>query len=557
VFLALCASPIAAAAQEPAEDAEGSRAEAAPADEPATPPAPAAEGTGSSQTDAEATTEKSDTAPTGAPSPEPDPAEKPQAAKQSAPAGGFEMSVSGYFRAPMTLGVSPRTDPGDQGGETRTQVSYGPNRTIDANYYSFAYTRLQEQDWAEMFFRAKKKHVEAVVGWMGYWFQGAGFRNYDAAWVPGVAYLTLDTDFRVGSIQPNIAFTAGAFWPSYGFHEKYDTYTLGRFRQLGEQLKLTVPVSPDLTVTIEQGFGTNRDGSFNTGAPPPYQATVGLNLLHYENVKVAYKDFGHVGLHFNHQWMRDPHLTQRGSAGQSYADAREAKFTTVGGELDVRVPRAGRLWISPSYTRAKNAWALAQGGTELMHSLGGAGFAANYLAWDDNATSSTGTGSSFNLGFLYENKLSTILGKEAGEVMPEVTLNAFGLFIASQIDLPSTSVLPIDQMTQMKYGADLTVQPLNWLGVMLRWDEVNYNLDESGFVFSAISARATFSSHFLSSESIYIQYSRYHYGDHMVIAGKWPWGQDMIAGSRITQGGPYGGETPDMDVIKVQANVNF
>ena len=120
-------------------------------------------------------------------------------------------------------------------------MSYGPNRTIDANYYSFAYTRLQEQDWAEFFIHAKKKHVDAAVGWMGYWFQAVGFRNPDAAWVPGLAYLSLDTDFEVAGLKPNIAVTVGAWWPSFGYFEKYDTYTLGRFRQIGEQLQLTVP----------------------------------------------------------------------------------------------------------------------------------------------------------------------------------------------------------------------------------------------------------------------------------------------------------------------------
>jgi hypothetical protein len=457
----------------------------------------------------------------------------------------------------MSIGVSPRPDPGDPNGPTRKQMSYGPTRTFDSNYYSFAYTRLQEQDWAEVFIHAKKKHVEAVVGWMGYWFQSAGFRNYDAGWVPGMAYLTLDTDVGVAGLEPNIAFTAGAFWPAFGYFEKYDTYTLGRFRHLGEQLKLTIPASRDLTLTLVQGFGTGRDGSFNSGVSPPYQATVGLTLLHYEHLRVAYKDYVDVGLHLNHQWTRDPNLTQRGSPGQSYVEARDAKFTTVGGEVNLRAPYAGHLWISPSYTRVRNGWALAEAGTELMHSLGGAGFAANYLGWDQSPPNSTGTGSSVNVGFLYENSLSSVLGKQRGEVMPEVTLNVFGLFIDSNLDLPAGSVISQDHIAQMKYGADVTVQPLKWLGFMLRWDEVNYNLDDTGYVFSAITPRVTFSSNFLSSESIYIQYSRYRYGDNMVVAGKWPWGQDLVAGSRIIQGGPYAGEKPDMDVVKLQASVTF
>jgi hypothetical protein len=549
LVLAVCSAAIPARAQEPAPEEE----ETTPKENPA--PTPEAGATESAPAEPAAPkVDAPETTPTGGASPASEVLTEP---KPDEGIAGFTTSVSGYFRAPISMGVSPRKDPNDDDGPDRTQISYGPNRTVDSNYYSFAYTRLQEQDWAEVYVHAKKKHVAAVVGWMGYWFAGAGFRNYDAAWAPAVASLTLDTDFALGRRQSNLALTVGAFWPAYGYFEKYDTYTLGRFRHIGEQLKWTAPFSDDLAVTLTQGFGTNRDGSFNVGSPPPYQATVGLALLHYEHVKVAYKDVVDVGLHFNHQWTRDPHLTQRGSPGQSYVDAREAKFTTVGGELNVRVPRAGHLWVSPSYTRVRNGWALAAGGTEVMHSLGAAGFASNYLGWDESAPNSTGTGSSFNLGFLYENTLSSVLGKQRGEVMPEVTLNVFGLYIDAKLDLPPTTVIPITGLGQMKYGADVNVQALKWLGVMLRWDEVNYNLDESGYVFSSITPRITFSSHFLSSESIYIQYSRYRYGDRMVIAGRWPWGQPIIPGSTVTQGGEYTNETPDMDVVKIQASVTF
>jgi hypothetical protein len=455
----------------------------------------------------------------------------------------------------MALGLSPRPGPDNPNGPAEMQVSYGPTRTVDSNYYSFAYTRLQEQDWVELFVHAKRKHVEAVVGWMGYWFQAAGFRNNDAGWVPAIAYLTIDTDLEVGGLKPNIALSGGAWWPKFGYFEKYDTYTLGQFRQLGEQLRLTVPVNQDLTVTLWQGFGTGRDGSFNLLAPPPYQSEVGLALLHYEHLKVAYKKNFDVGLHFNHMWTRDPNLAQRGTGNKSYSEARKAKFTTFGAELNASVPRAGRVWVSPSYTRILNGWALGQAGTEIMHSISGLGYATNYMAYSGSGTNSTGTGSSLNLGFLYENTLSGVLGKQPK--LPEVTLNVFGLYIDANLDLPAGSVITQDRIAQMKYGADVNVQALEWLGFMLRWDEVNYDLDHSGYVFSAITPRVTFSTHFLSGESLYIQYSRYRYGDHMTLNGTWPWALPLVPGTEFTQPGAYSGDKPDMDVIRFQASVAF
>lgn len=480
------------------------------------------------------------------------------------PGEGWHTFVTGYFRAPMSMGFSPRQAPDNKTGPSRLQVSYGPNRLVDASYYSFAYTRIQEQDWAELFVHAKKKHVEAVIGWMGYWFQSVGFRNADATWAPGASYLTLDTDIDVGEMKPNIALTVGAWWPKFGTFDKYDTYTLGRFRQLGEQVKLTLPFNPDVTMILVHGFGTNRDGSMNyTVNPPIYGATTGMDLIHYENLELAFKKYVDLGLHFNTQWTRDPNLTQQENttSGKSYDAASKAYLLTVGGELTLSAPYAGRLWLSPSYIKVRNGWALANGGVEVMHSLGAAGLSANYLGWNNNPQTSTGTGSLLNLGFLYENTLSSILDQPRGS-LPELTLNVFGLMANASLDLPPGSQglqggITQNRIRQFKYGADLTYQPLSWLGLMVRYDEVNYDLDHSGYVFSSITPRLIFSSHFLSSESIYIQYSRYRYGDNMVLNGTWPWGTELVAGNSLIQHGPYSGTKPDMDVIKIQATASF
>jgi hypothetical protein len=471
---------------------------------------------------------------------------------------GWQTYVSGYFRAPLAVGMSPRQSPDDPGGPTRMQLSYGPNRTVDANYFSFAYTRLQEQDWAEFFLHAKRKHVHAAIGAMGYWFQSTGFRNNDAVWTPGLAYLTLDTDFELGGLKPNIALTGGAWWPKFGTFAKYDTYTLGQFRHMGEQLKLTVPISSDLRLTVVQGFGSARDGNSNILAPPPYQATVGLILLHYEHVQLTIGKAIDVALHYNSEWTRDPNLYQSSVVGRSFTNARQAYVRTLGAEATLRAPVLGSLWVSPSYIQIKNGWALGEGGTEVMHAISGEGLATNYLAWSGSLSDSTGSGEMINVGFLYENTLSGIQGLPRGSVSPEVTLNVFGLFTDITLDLPEGSVITQDRIGQFKYGADVEVQLKDWLGVMLRWDEVNYNLgDHPGYVFSAITPRVTFSTHFLSGESIYIQYSRYRYGDNMQLAGRWPWGTPLVAGSDIVQGGTYAGLKPDMDVVRVQASVAF
>ena len=92
---------------------------------------------------------------------------------------------------------------------------------------------------------------------------------------------------------------------------------------------------------------------------------------------------------------------------------------------------------------------------------------------------------------------------------------------------------------------------------MLRWDEVNYNLDHAGYVFSAITPRLTFSSHFLSGESIYLQYSRYRYGDKMMLAGSGPGVRRSWRAATSSRAARTPGQKPDMDVVKLQASVAF
>lgn len=492
-----------------------------------------------------------------APGPAATPVEAPpEAEAEAAPKTRWDLGFTGYFRAPVALALSTRPNPDNLTGKPQLQISYGPNRTVDANYYSFGYTRLQEQDWVELFVTAKSKHVAATVGWMGYWFASSGFRNYDAAWLPGVAYLTIDTDFEVAGVKPNIALSGGSWWPNFGRHEKYDTFTLGQFRQMGEQLKLTVPFSERLSASVVHGFGTGRDGSFSILAPPPYQAKVGLNLIHYAHLQLSYDKIFEIGLHHNLQWTRDPNLLLQTSAGKSYTNAHEAKLMTIGGEAKVSLPYAGTLWLSPSLVMVKNGWALGEAGVEVAHSLSPEGLASNYFGWSGSPANSTGTGKLVNVGFTYENTLANVLGAPASTV-PRVKGSAFGLLVDSHLDLPAGSAITQKRITHFKWGADVEYNPWTWVGLMARWDNVNYDMNHPGYVFSAVTARVSLYSHFASGERIYLQYSRYRYGDKTVLAGRWPWGNPLVAGSDIIQGGPYAGSRPDMDVVKIQADIHF
>lgn len=553
LVFSLLAAPVAAHAAPDDDEAEDA-AEATPTVEPKAVPteAPTSEAAGTTTAQgptvpAPAAASPSVTLPNGPGS---------ESAEPVPPKPRWEFGVKGYFRAPMALGLSRRANPDDPTGPAQTQISYGPNRTVDANYYSFGYTRLQEQDWVELYVTAKSKHADATVGWMGYWLASAGFRNYDAAWLPGIAYVTLHSDFDVAGIKPTVALSGGAWWPNFGRHEKYDTFTLGQYRQVGEQVKLTVPFTDKISAAFTQGFGTGRDGSFNLLAPPPYQSKVGLSLLQYYHLQFNYKKNVEVGLHYNYQWTRDPNLVLQTSSGKSYTNARKAGLQTFGAEVKLSYPRFGKIWLSPSFVQVKNGWALGEGGVEVVHSLSPEGVATNYFGWSGSTQNSTGSGNLFNFGFTYENTLANLLGVAADKV-PQIKGSVFGLAVASHADLPADSYIKQKNTLSRKWGADVEYNPLEWMGLMARWDSVDYDVDHGGYIFSAITGRLSFYSHFASGERIYFQYSRYRYGDNVTLNGKWPSGLPLSAGSDILQGGIYEGSKPDMDVVKFQADISF
>lgn len=462
----------------------------------------------------------------------------------------------------MILGLSSRLDPPNTGGEKSAQVVFGPNRLVDAGYYSFGFTRLNEGDWAEIYLTEKRKHVAATVAFMGWWYQDAGNGQPFANQMPAQGFITLDSDVDLGAIKPHVELKMGIFWKKYGNIDKYDTYLFGRTHIMGEYLSIDLPAGSDLNFQIVDGFGTARDGFFKTNIVSVpvdtnndgttdvnglaqtgdnlsnFSSATGLTLVHYLHLGANYKKMLSVGLNYNDSWTKDPTLftgsdaasVAKGSLGD-YAKAKEADMTLLGADVDVTLPVAGHLWLAFSYIDITNGWALAQG-VEVMHSPGGQGIAKNYMG-------SNGSGSMLNFAFLYENSLSVLQGKSRGAILPDVTFNLFGMMASASRDLEATDSIE-KKLLQFKWGADAKVDFLSWLAFMLRYDWVNVDMDQSGCVFGVLTPRVILSSHFLSNETIYLQYSRYFYGDKMTLAS-----------------GTYAGSVPDANVIKMQATIGW
>jgi hypothetical protein len=124
--------------------------------------------------------------------------------------------------------------------------------------------------------------------------------------------------------------------------------------------------------------------------------------------------------------------------------------------------------------------------------------------------------------------------------LPDLGLSVFGMLAHAHRDLLPDATLPND-LTQLKWGTDLTFKWFPWLAFMLRYDAVDLDANQSGQAFRVITPRVTFTTHALSTESIWLQYSRYFYDD------------DVLLETSTSQ--PY--PNPDRNVIKLQANLTF
>ena len=77
---------------------------------------------------------------------------------------------------------------------------------------------------------------------------------------------------------------------------------------------------------------------------------------------------------------------------------------------------------------------------------------------------STGSGTMFNLGFIYENTLSNIQGEARGR-LPELTFSVFGLLADASLDLPAAPTTAAIELTakehqtvQVRRGRDAQVE---------------------------------------------------------------------------------------------------
>jgi hypothetical protein len=430
----------------------------------------------------------------------------------------------------------------------------------DTQYLDWRYDRQQEYDWTEIFMNYGNSKITGTVGIMGFGFSDAEyFNSTNAATQFGIAqaYFTVHPDLGLANVR--LTWKIGAFQDRYGMAAQYDagpydTYMFGRTHQMGESLALEVDAD-DWTFRISHGFGTRAEqiqftplqfGAPNSGVGSESNFP-GFTLLNHIHAGLSFKKKLDVNAHLITSFAQDYRAVGflNGSLTEGHIDVYGLEATLKMG------PIGGRLYAAYSHMQAVNPQVVGPA-NEAVHSIGGGnyesanGILENFLGCDLGPMPS-GQGTNFNgncatvqnsvgaahgsvdtIELYYDYSVGSLIRhlSDVGGAW-DVRLALFGMYSSVSSDLkpsmpgdmtPGTtgSFMLGDGVKKLKYGGDLIITPLDWMGIGVRADLVqptNFDKEQSFFV---ISPKIMLHTKFASHEEFTLWYSHYSYGQNVL-----------------------------------------
>ncbi len=413
----------------------------------------------------------------------------------------------GYARMPLNIHFRPAPEPTSTGGDETEEGAAIQVRSpflIDNDYYlsGFAYTRLTETDWTELFLTARvTDNVSVTVGLFASLYSDWAYTSVDRQF--GIAQASVTWE-GVGGVEP-LVLKAGVFWDRLGYIEPYDTYVFGRTHQMGLQLGWNFPNEG----LVRVGFGAHLEVlQQNQGFTPIFYAYGGSPLGSLPITVSLYL----VGL-----WSSDV---------RPLTTMEEGHLVVFGGDIQIDFPWFdGPLYIAAAYYWAERALFLANV-FELLHSTGGRGLTENYFGIQD---SENGTGEIF-----------------AGAVNWPITIwrglgvHFFGMLAHVQSEQRSDNpLINRDDRTYLKWGLEPSYQFTDWFRLSLRYDRVILDMNHPGMAFRALTPTATFTA--WEGIDVLVGYSHYFYGDDIQLR------PNQIPG--VT--------APDEDVFRIMARAEW
>lgn len=435
--------------------------------------------------------------------------------------GPVDFRASGYFRAPLRLSWRSRGDVKEGEAQNNIHTPW----LVDDDYFrsGFAYTRLQESDWSEVYLRVGTKHFSGDVALMGSLYSDWAKPLIDRQWGIAQAFVTFKWEAEGPRLRFRMHARAGSFWDRMGWLENYDTYMFGRTHQMGGQVRLEFGFGRDVTVWLLQGVGAHLES---------IESNQGLTLLNYLHTGVDIRHAVQVGFYFLDTLSNDK---------RQLKELQDANMRVIG--LDARlIGWPGLLYVAGSIITAAQAQYLSPV-VEVMHAWGGRGLVENYLGIEK----SDGTGSLWNLAGEYTFSLKSVMQRFAPERMSflkhgDLSVKWFGLLsytLSKQVDFDPA--VNRDGRLAYKWGTEVSLRPLSFLFASLRYDRVIQDVQDEASSFRILSPRIGVTVNWLLGAQIFLQYSRYFYGDRV----------------RLRPGQVALETLPDTNALKLQAQITF
>ncbi len=392
------------------------------------------------------------------------------------------IELHGYARMPLAVQTTPRQP-----------------FLVDNDYYlsGFAYTRLYEPDWSELFLSAHRGNYRVKLGLFASLYSDYATPQLDKQL--GIAQASVAAERFLG-MEP-LSVEAGVFWDRFGYIEPYDTYLFGRTHQGGFKVRWDFRSGAHL----QAGAGAHQERlSENQGLTPVVHLVGGLPL----------GDDLVAGGYLLRAWTRDQ---------RQLSPIQDGTLWVVGADARYRLPRGlGGVHGALSYAHADKVLFLAPA-LELVHSSGGRGLTENFLGTED---SNDGTGS-----------LLTFAVDAPMKVAPRTSLRFFGMTTwarSDQVDAMDP-VRNKDRRLYLKWGAEPGYDIRRGIRASLRYDRVIMDLYDQENGFRVLSPKIAFPLD--DWGELHAMYSHYFYGDKIALRpGQVPLVTD-----------------PDEDVFKVQA----
>jgi hypothetical protein len=412
--------------------------------------------------------------------------EAPHQTEKGVDVGDVRFELHGYARMPLSAQTTPREP-----------------YLVDNDYYlsGFAYTRLYEPDWSELFFSARRGNYKAEFGIFASLYSD---------------YASAKLENQLGLAQASVTATKfldhdpltvqlGVFWDRFGYIEPYDTYVYGRTHQGGVKIAYDLPSGG----RVQTGIGLHQaELQQNLGLTPvahlagahPIPGVPGLEL----------------GAYTLRTWTRDK---------RQLSPIKDGTMWVAGVDARYKLPRElGSAYLAFGLYDMDHVLYLAPA-LEVMHSTGGRGLTENYLGLD---SSEDGSG-----------RMYTLASDVKINVTDKIGARAFGMTTwvrSPQVD-EMDPLINKDRRLYLKWGVEPSYKIIPQLRASVRYDRVVLDVYDSENSFRVMSPRITFPLD--TWGELFFMYSHYWYGDKVRLrAGQVPL------------------ETmPDSDVFKLQAQV--